>query len=151
MILKMVYDPDFQSCVSLSLIYPIHKWFLPNFFSECHLIYSLVLFCFFFLKSFTPRETIFRSFRSRLLREHWLMSNHNYWWNSAGVCLLWTLRKCQYFFYIHIFVRLDNVAWTRFQAVGLLKSMGKKSLERRGVRRLSPNFAVEGGHHELEM
>ena len=117
-----------------SLFHFPHTWvgFLPNFFSEFHLICSSVL----FLKSLNPRETSFRSFRSRLFREHQLMSNHKYQWNFVGVCLLWTLGKCQFFFCI--FVTLDIVAWTWFQAIGLLNSVGNRAFERRGVRNLGP-------------
>lgn len=107
-------------------------------------IWSVVQF--FFLKSSNPRETTFRSFRIKVFREHWLMSNHIseilvesvFWEYLEDVsCLLFFL--CGFFFFcINIFVKLDIMAWTWLQAIVILNGVGNRSLKRREIRNLGP-------------
>lgn len=129
----MASDSDVQGSVS-SVIRPRRGWGPPGFFSEWPLILSSAP----FLKASAPRETIFRCLEAGnsgsadrwvtvIIREILLESVFDK-----------NLRKCQYFFYINIFVRLDIVGWTRFQAMGLLNSMRNKCFERRKIRNLGP-------------
>lgn len=100
---------------------------VSKLFSEFHRILQ-----FFFWNHQIQGKFIFRSFRSRLFREYRMMSYHKYQWNSVGICPLWTLRKCQFFFCINIFVRLDIVVWALLQALGILNNGGNRFLAKRG-------------------